>query len=112
MAKTTIRFSFRIYEGNKPLLGPGRIELMQLIQKYGSIAKAAKAMSMSYRKAWQMVKDLNNLSGKPLIEVKLGGKKGGGAAITDEGVAKMKSYFSIQSKASACFEKALKEEGL
>jgi molybdate transport system regulatory protein len=112
MPKLSIRFSFRIYKGDLPYLGAGRIELMQLINKHGSIAKAAKEMNMSYRKAWQMVKDLNKITKKPFVEVKLGGKKGGGAAVTTDGLEAIKKYFSIQSKADSFFKKTLKEAGL
>ena len=82
---------------------------MKHIQKHGSISKAAKAMSLSYRKAWQMIRDLNALSGSPMVHVKLGGTKGGGAHVTEYGVQAMKKYFTIKEKAGSFFEHALKE---
>ena len=109
--RSSIRFSFRIYQGNKPYLGNGRIELIQLIHKYGSIAKAANAMSMSYRKAWQMVKDLNEISKQPMVEVRLGGKKGGGAFVTEEGLAAIEKFMELKSKAELFFNSELKESG-
>ena len=108
-SKSTIRFSFRVYHGDKPYLGTGRIELIQLIHKFGSIAKAATAMSMSYRKAWQMVKDLNAISKKPMVEVRLGGKKGGGALVTEEGLSAVQKYLAIKSKAEKFFNQSLSE---
>lgn len=107
--KSTIRFSFRVYHGSKPYLGNGRIELIQLIQRYGSIAKAATAMSMSYRKAWQMVKDLNAMSKKTMVDVRLGGKKGGGAVVTEDGLRAVEKYLMIKSKAEKFFNQMLSE---
>lgn len=107
--KTSIRFSFRVYQGDKPYLGNGRVELIQLIHRYGSIAKAATAMSMSYRKAWQMIKDLNSISKRALVDVRLGGKKGGGAVVTEEGLAAVQKYLEIKSKAEKFFNQTLSE---
>ena len=112
MSKSSIRFSFRVYHGDKPYLGTGRIELIQLIHKYGSIAKAADAMSMSYRKAWQMVKDLNKISKQTMVDVRLGGKKGGGAIVTDAGLQAVEKYLAIKTKAESLFNKTLAEVDL
>ena len=102
-----VRHSFRIYINDKPCLGSGRVELLQLIHKHGSIAKAATQMSLSYRKAWQMVKDLNALFKEPLVEVRLGGKKGGGAIVTDKGMNAISQYFALKQKADAFFKKEI-----
>lgn len=40
-------------------LGRGRIELLQRIRETGSISKAAKAMKMSYKAAWDAVDVMN-----------------------------------------------------
>ncbi|MEQ8423943.1 MAG: LysR family transcriptional regulator, partial [Cyclobacteriaceae bacterium] len=76
--KYSTQFSFRIYAGKEPYLGPGRVQLMEGIRSHGSISRAAEEMGMSYRKAWQLVKDINEVSPKPLVEKRLGGKAGGG----------------------------------
>lgn len=109
---SSIRFSFRVYHGNKPYLGSGRIELIQLIHKHGSISKAAEAMSMSYRKAWQMVKDLNKISRQTLVDVRLGGKKGGGALVTEAGLEAVEKYLVMKARAESLFNKMLTEINL
>jgi molybdate transport system regulatory protein len=74
-----------IESADGPFLGEGRIALLKHIKRYGSIVKAAKALKMSYRQAWQLVEDMNRISGKPLVERVTGGKGGGGTKLTAAG---------------------------
>lgn len=66
-------------------LGYGRIVLLERIQEFGSITKAAKSMEMSYRHAWDLVDSMNQQAKSPLVESATGGKGGGGARVTEEG---------------------------
>lgn len=93
-----IRFRVWVDKGNLPYLGIGRIVLLENIMKYGSITKGAEAINMSYRKAWQLVEDMNKLSDKPLVEKRLGGKEGGGALVTEEGKRTIKMFYKLQSQ--------------
>ncbi|MDN3687648.1 winged helix-turn-helix domain-containing protein [Cyclobacterium jeungdonense] len=63
--------------------GPGRLQLLTLIQSEGSLSKAAQQMGMSYKKAWEMINDLNSRGSQPYVLLKKGGEKGGGAEITE-----------------------------
>jgi molybdate transport system regulatory protein len=76
----------------KNLLGNGRVELLEHIEELGSISKASKTMSMSYKAAWDMVDAMNNLSDEPLVEKVTGGKNGGGTEVTPAGKALIKSF--------------------
>lgn len=49
-------------------LGRGRIELLQRIRETGSISKAAKAMKMSYKAAWDAADAMNTAWQSPLVE--------------------------------------------
>ncbi len=49
-------------------LGRGRVELLQRIRETGSISKAAKAMRMSYKAAWDAADAMNRAWHCPLIE--------------------------------------------
>jgi molybdate transport system regulatory protein len=66
-------------------LGHGRVALLERIREYGSITKAAKAMEMSYRHAWDLVNSMNRQAERPFVELATGGKGGGGARVTEEG---------------------------
>jgi len=77
-------------------LGLGRVQLLEHIKNTGSITHAAKAMKMSYRQAWQMVEDMNEMANKPLVEKILGGKKGGGATVTKAGEKAIALFYEIE----------------
>lgn len=76
----------------KPVIGPGRVELLERIQQTGSIRQAAIQMEMSYRQAWQMIDHMNsNLSG-PVVVSQRGGKGGGTAEVTKKGLDAIKQF--------------------
>lgn len=82
-------------------LGPGKVQLMELIAEHGSISAAGRAMGMSYRRAWLLVESLNSAFRGPLIETQTGGSHGGGAGLTELGRSVVKRYRSIEAEASA-----------
>lgn len=91
-------FNLKIFQGNAPYLGKGRVQLLEGIVEYGSIAQAAKAMGMSYRKAWQLVKNMNQAAATPLVEKQLGGKAGGGTKVTEAGRLTIEKYHLLREK--------------
>ncbi len=97
----------RIWVGSDQgvLLGEGRIELLLLIAEHGSIATAAKSMGMSYKKAWRLVDDMNKNAPKPLVEQKVGGKGGGGTALSEAGEKAIKAYQKLKKKHTAFLKK-------
>lgn len=66
-------------------LGWGRVVLLERIRDLGSLSAAARSMAMSYRQAWDLVDQMNSLAPTPLVIKQVGGKSGGGAAVTKEG---------------------------
>jgi molybdate transport system regulatory protein len=56
-------------------LGYGRIALLERIIEYGSITKAAKALEMSYRRAWVLIDSMNRQVPKPYVITSPGGKR-------------------------------------
>ena len=52
---------FRIDFANACYIGPGKIDLLEGIQKSGSLSQAARDLGMSYRRAWLLVEELNRL---------------------------------------------------
>lgn len=74
------------------VLGKGRVALLEAIDEHKSIRSAAAFLGMSYRRAWLLVKSMNDAADGPLVESLTGGLKGGGARITAQGQAAIKIY--------------------
>jgi len=70
------------YEGER-CFGVGRIELLERINNTGSINKAAKEMGMSYKRAWNIINDLNTQWNQPMVITQSGGEGGGGSVLTE-----------------------------
>lgn len=86
-----------ISEGeSERFLGIGRMELLGHIQQTGSINQAAKAMRMSYKRAWELVQSMNKLADTALVVTQTGGEKGGGAVVTPEGEKYLAQYLALQ----------------
>jgi molybdate transport repressor ModE-like protein len=60
-------------------VGPGKIELLEQIERAGSLSKAARDNGMSYRRAWQLLESLNSSFATPVAVARMGGYGGGGA---------------------------------
>jgi molybdate transport system regulatory protein len=82
-------------------MGPGRAALVAHIGRTGSISAAARAMGMSYRRAWQLVEALNASFSMPVVITAIGGRRGGGAQVTEFGQQLVKRFHQMEDKASA-----------
>lgn len=81
-------------------LGPGKVALLERIAALGSIAAAGRSMGMSYRRAWELVEDLNGCFNQPVVETRIGGNTRGGAALTAFGCEIVERYRAIEDKAT------------
>lgn len=79
-------------------LGGDRISLLEKINELGSITKAAKAVGISYKNAWDTVNLINNMAEKPLVERLAGGKGGGGTSLTAAGKKIITQYQAIEEE--------------
>ena len=103
MSKTSkihCRSRYRIISGDQIALGPGKVDLLESIDKVGSISEAARQINISYRRAWDMVSTMNQCFSKPLVESMTGGKGGGGAKLTSLGKQVKAIYRKMELKAS------------
>ena len=100
MAELSIRIDF----GPELRVGPGKIALLEQIAALGSISAGGRAMDMSYRRAWELIEELNTIFGKPVVESRSGGKKGGGATLTPLGLALISRYRAMERAATAATE--------
>jgi len=100
--------SLRIDLGEDLRFGPGKARLIELIRDTGSISAAGRALGMSYRRAWLLTDELNRMFGRQIVEPQHGGAKGGGARITDDGIAALEAYRRIEAAADVALEKERK----
>ena len=97
----------RVLLGNGHMFGPGKAELLEGIARLGSIAAAGRAMSMSYKRAWQLVDDLNRFFSSPLVVATKGGGKGGGAQLTENGRRVLDLYRAVEIKSRRAASKEI-----
>lgn len=108
MSAATTRIVLRIDFDEDRYIGHGRIELMELIDQLGSIAQAAKAMGMSYKRAWYLAEAINATFAEPVIERIHGGKGGGAAHLTAFGKTLVEEYRHMEAKALKVFSPQIK----
>jgi molybdate transport system regulatory protein len=97
----------RLALGNGRAFGPGKADLLEGIAAQGSIAAAGRALGMSYKRAWQLVEDVNQSFSSPLVSASKGGEKGGGAALTDAGRRVLDLYRGIEKTSRRAAAKEL-----
>lgn len=100
--------TLRILGQRAPAMGPGKAELIERIAATGSISAAARAMRMSYRRAWQLVEALNKDYRERLVTTAAGGTRGGGARVTPFGLRVVAEYRAMEEKASAAIARELR----
>ncbi|HXI76037.1 MAG TPA: LysR family transcriptional regulator [Steroidobacteraceae bacterium] len=102
----TVRF--RVDFGNRSSVGIGKIELLEGIERTGSLSQAAREMHMSYRRAWLLLEDLNTSFDHRVASASVGGRGGGGVVLTEFGSSLVAGYrrleSSLQPLAKSCLE--------
>ena len=93
--------TLRVLGRETPAIGPGKAELIERIARTGSISAAARAMGMSYRRAWLLVDALNEDFAELVVATAAGGRRGGGASVTAFGSALTVRFRAMERKASA-----------
>ena len=91
----------RIPFGDDYAIGPGKADLLEAIERMGSISAAGRELKMSYRRAWLLVDTMNRCFQRPLVETSTGGASGGGAQVTDLGRDILRRFRAIEAKAVA-----------
>ena len=98
-ASLSLRLRFRDASGLA--IGPGKIELLERIRDAGSISAAARDMHMAYRRAWLLVRGLNDSFERPVVETARGGSGRGGAGLTELGEELVSRYRRMERDANA-----------
>jgi molybdate transport system regulatory protein len=98
---------FRVDFGADSAVGPGKIALLEQIERTGALSKAADCLKMSYARAWHLLDSLNNGFVEPVALTATGGRGGGGATLTPLGKELIRVYRAfeteVQARATQCF---------
>ena len=111
MRKSTVApiptLSVRIDLAGDARIGPGKIQLLENIEACGSISAAGRAMDMSYKRAWDLVDEINRICRQAAVKRQTGGRNGGGAMLTPFGVSLVVRYRKIEREATNAAHKEL-----
>lgn len=99
--------SLRIDLDDGGRIGPGKIALLENIARHGSISAAGRAMDMSYKRAWDLVDEINRVCRQPAVARQTGGRNGGGAVLTAFGAQLVERYRRIERDAADAVKKDL-----
>ena len=98
-----LRWRMRISLGEVNAIGPGKVALLEAVDQHHSISAAAKALGMSYRRAWLLIDELNRSLKAPAVTTAAGGSGGGGTLLTEVGHRILALYRGIETQAEqAC----------
>lgn len=99
----------RVMCGRDAALGPGRVQLLELVAETGSLRSAAARMGMAYMTAWKHVRILNGRFRSPVVVSKRGGQAGGGAVLTRTGRRVVALYHRMEAQSHAAIQKRFQE---
>jgi molybdate transport system regulatory protein len=89
---------FRVDIGAQLAIGPGKIALLERVGETGSLSQAARALGMSYRRAWQLLDSLNGSLQEPVTRAQKGGQHGGGSSLTAFGRKVIRIYRAFDAE--------------
>ena len=90
-------------------LGPGKVDLLEAIERCGSLSEGARQLGMSYRRAWLLLDELNHSFQAPLATTAIGGTHGGGAQLTDFGRDVIEAFRAVEREANTLARKRLSQ---
>jgi molybdate transport system regulatory protein len=102
------RLTLRVDFGGSRSIGPGKIRLLEAVDRDGSISQAGRALGMSYRRAWLLIDDMNRCFRQTVVTAKPGGSQGGGAALTPFGAELVRDYRAIEAAAATAAKPRLR----
>lgn len=94
------------------VLGDTRIRLLEAIAEFGSLNRAAKAVPLSYKAAWDALDAVNNLADAPLVVRTTGGAHGGGTRLTEHGRRIVALYRAMERSQQSVLDRLTQDQVL
>jgi molybdate transport system regulatory protein len=104
-----VRPRIRVYRGAEIALGPGKVNLLEMIASAGTLAEAARRLGMSYMRAWKLLQTMNTAFRAPLVDTSRGGSEHGHASLTATGHAVLVLYRRMEAESRRAIEPAWRE---
>ena len=104
-----LNYKIWIEKEGKKVFGDGPLDILQRVERTGSLRKAAEEINMSYSQAWNLIKDLEKRLGFDLLKRKVGGEKGGGSELSEEAKELMMKFEIFRHKAKESLHLLYKE---
>ena len=104
-----IKTKIQVFNNDHSAFGPGKADLLEAISKYGSISAAARSINMSYKRAWDLVNEMNKGFKENLVLTKIGGSHGGGTEVTELGLQVLNLYRDAVSESQSFIENKMTE---
>ncbi|HUJ89586.1 MAG TPA: LysR family transcriptional regulator [Syntrophorhabdales bacterium] len=105
-----MRVAYRIWLDNDgKAFGEGPYRLLKGIEKTGSLRQAAAEQCISYRKAWLILKEIEERLGFHVVERQVGGVSGGGSVLTARGKSLVKRYELFRAEANKALERIFRK---
>ncbi|HSI40998.1 MAG TPA: ModE family transcriptional regulator [Xanthobacteraceae bacterium] len=98
----------RVYFGDGRFLGPGKIELLEAVRASRSILGAARAMGMSYRRAWLLIDEIGRMFDQPVVAT-FPGRRGHGTELTAFGERVIALYHAVEQESARASAPAIAE---
>lgn len=96
-----LKIKVQLFAGDERAFGPGRADVLAAIEREGSISGAGRSLGMSYRFTWALVESMNQCFVEKLVEAAPGGRRGGGAVLTDTGRRVLAAYRALEAQIMA-----------
>jgi molybdate transport system regulatory protein len=93
-----LKIKIQLFAGEERAFGPGRADVLAAIEREGSISAAGRSLGMSYRYAWTLVESMNHCFAERLVEAAPGGRRGGGASLTEAGRQVLAAYRALEDQ--------------
>lgn len=100
-ASPTLKVKAQVMVGDAIAIGPGKADLLEAVERTGSIAAAGRMLGISYRRTRDMIDTLNAHWGQPVIETAKGGASGGGSRLSERGHAVLAAYRALEASLAA-----------
>ncbi len=91
----SVRFKIWLEIDGNPVIGEGRLAMLNAIDENGSIIEAARDLGISYRKIRGAISAMEHSVGKSLVQTHRGGGHGGGARLTANAHALVRDYIKV-----------------